>query len=189
MGALSLEAPASRTAEARENVELADAGSAHEPGHATASRIWLRPSIAVGGWFALVLATNVWGQVLLGQGRHLFLGTPPLYGWLRSVQPGRIALPLLGAIAVAACAARWGVALSARLGWRALLCWTAVAAAVWAVALALVDPLGPAALVRPLRLPTESYQLPLPPSVLDFLAKPFQPADLRALVQRALPAH
>jgi hypothetical protein len=94
-------------------------------------------------WALLIAAAAVWGATLLAADHRLFLGAPPLMG---RVDPrvGGIAIP-----ATLAVLALWrALRLTATLPWRRLLWVSFVAAAAWAVALALVD--GPTGVVRPL---------------------------------------
>ncbi len=97
-------------------------------------------AIAVAG--VLVVGTHLWGRWLQARGHHLFVNLPPLVGHLdpRFAAAG-IAAPLLAVGAVA-----FGPRLAARLTWRRLLVVCLLAAAAWAVSLALTEGVG--ALVR-----------------------------------------
>ena len=117
------------------------------PGRAQSpARRWNSTAAALAGWAALVWAAHRWGDRLIDSGHKLQVGFPPLVGELDS-RVGPRALPAVafavGAVVVAPLLAR-------HLTWRRLLVVSALAAAAWAVALALVD--GPGALTAPLLL-------------------------------------
>ncbi len=108
-----------------------------------AGRAWAAEAWAVAAWVVLVGVALVWGAgVRADRGAHIqaapFVGAwLPAWGW--RVLPAAVA---------AAAAVAWGPELAARLSWRRLLTVAMLAAAAWAVALALVD--GPGALTAPL---------------------------------------
>jgi hypothetical protein len=84
---------------------------------------------------ALVVASNVEGRRLLAAGVNIFLGFPPLLAaWMPHTGPGTAP-----AVVTAVAVVTWGPALAHRLRWRTLLLTGWAAAAVWTVALALVD--------------------------------------------------
>ena len=102
------------------------------------------------GLGALVLVANRWGQALLDDGVRLRILAPPLIGRFRVGPPAGLlvlALPL----AVGSLLVHWLPRFAAVARWRPLLVTGALAAAAWAVALALVD--GAAGLTRPMELP------------------------------------
>jgi hypothetical protein len=103
---------------------------------------------AVAGWVVLIVVAHVWGRHLIDTGHRLQLGRrgfPPLVG-----EPDwRLGLRALPALALAGLALAAGPRLAARLPWRRLLAAVLLAAAAWAVSLAVVDPGG---LTRPLLL-------------------------------------
>lgn len=103
--------------------------------------------LAVAG---LVLVANRWGQALLDDGVGLRILAPPLIGQLRWGPPGGL-LPVLVPIVVGACLVRRLPRLAEPARWSHLLVLSALAAATWAVALALVD--GTSGLTRPMGLP------------------------------------
>jgi hypothetical protein len=101
---------------------------------------------ALAGWLGLVWIAHHWGEGLLRDGQRLQVGFPPLVG---DFDP-RLVAAALPALALGAAAVVFAPALASRLSWRWLLVATALAAAAWAVALALVD--GREALTSPLLL-------------------------------------
>jgi hypothetical protein len=101
---------------------------------------------ALAGWVALIWLAHHWGRHLLDTEHQLQVGFPPLVGRLDP----RLGVAAAPAVVLAGTAVLAAPALAARLPWRRLLVATALAAAAWAVALALVD--GPGALTRPLVL-------------------------------------
>ena len=125
-----------------------------------------RPApVAMAGWLALIAVAHVWGRHLLDTGHRIQVGLPPLVGRL-DLRLGRAAVP---AFVLAGAAVLAAPALATRLPWRRLLVATALAAAAWAVALALVD--GPGALTRPLLLRGEYlHDVGRAGSPTDFLA-------------------
>ena len=91
--------------------------------------------MAVGAGVLLVVVAAVVGRMLLADGVELLLPFPPLLGqWLPHVGPGT---PVAAVTAVAV--AGWGPSLAATLPWRRLVPAAWAAAAVWTLALALVD--------------------------------------------------
>ena len=102
------------------------------------------------GFAVLVLVANRWGQSILDDGVRLRILAPPIIGRFRFGPPGgvmAIALPLVaGGLLV-----RHLPRFAAAIRWRRLLILSAVAAAAWAISLALVD--GPSGLTRPMELP------------------------------------
>ena len=102
--------------------------------------------IAVG---AVVLVANRWGQGLLDDGVQHRILAPPLIGRFRLGPPGGLA-PLLVPLTVGAVLVTQLPRVAASARWSRLLVLGAVAAAVWAVALALVD--GASGLTRPMEL-------------------------------------
>jgi hypothetical protein len=120
-------------------------------------------TVAVTLWALLIGAAAVWGMILLSANDRFLLGVPPLMGELD---------PRVGGIALAATLAMlalWSAPrLAASLPWRQLLWASFAGAAVWAVALAVVD--GPSGLVRPLESRFEYlHDLPLVGSPGAFL--------------------
>jgi hypothetical protein len=90
---------------------------------------------AVAAGVVLVVAAAVVGRVLLAGGVNLLLPFPPLLArWLPHVGPGS---PV--AAVTAAAVTTWGPPLAASLRWGRLLATAWAAAAVWTLALALVD--------------------------------------------------
>jgi methylthioxylose transferase len=90
---------------------------------------------AVAAGVALVVAAAVVGRTLLAAGVNLLLPCPPLLArWLPHVGPGT-PVAVVTAVAVVA----WGPSLAAALPWRRLLLTGWATAAVWTLALALVD--------------------------------------------------
>jgi hypothetical protein len=94
---------------------------------------------------ALIVACAVWGHWLETRGFRLHLsGGQPITARWQPRLPGLAAVPVLLAVLLLARLPRW----AERLPWHRLLATSALVAAGWAVALALVD--GPAALAEPL---------------------------------------
>jgi methylthioxylose transferase len=90
-------------------------------------------ALAIGAWAVLVISVGVWGALLVDSGTGLFLKAPPLLGeWGVRVTAG-----VLVAAAVAAAIACAAPVAIRRLSWRGLLACSALAAAVWPLALAL----------------------------------------------------
>ncbi len=91
--------------------------------------------IAIGVAVALVGISSLVGFQLARDGRHLYLGFPPLAaGWMPHVGPGT---PV--AIAVALSVVRYGPAVAERMTWRPLL-WSSWAVSVlWTFGLAMID--------------------------------------------------
>ena len=118
----------------------------------TTSRLAAAKAMAptLGVFMVLVLASNRWGQSLLDDGVQLRILAPPIIGRFRFGPPGG-ALALVPPIAIGLILLRQLPRLAATLRWRHLLMLSAVATAVWAVSLALVD--GPSGLTRPMELP------------------------------------
>lgn len=117
-------------------------------GRPTSRTWWDGATIGVAAWVSLVLLASAWGAAVLSP-RSLILW-PPLMGALDPLlQPG-----LLLALAVGGAAVAFGPSLAARLSWRALLLGSVLAAAAWAVALALAG--GTHALISAL-LPHTDY--------------------------------
>jgi hypothetical protein len=84
---------------------------------------------------ALVVAAALEGRRLLAAGVNIFLGFPPLLAvWAPHVGPGT-----LPAVITALAVVLHGPALASRMRWPALLVASWAAAAVWTLALALVD--------------------------------------------------
>jgi hypothetical protein len=110
------------------------------------ARRWAPAVAALAGWLALVWITHRWGEELLRRGHRLQVGWPPLVG---DFDP-RLGASALPALALAAVAVAFAPTLARCLPWRRLLIATALGAAAWAVALALVD--GPDGLTSPLLL-------------------------------------
>lgn len=99
---------------------------------------------AIGCWLAAVVASAAAAYVIGDDGRPLYLGAAPFVGaW-----DLRAGLAAVLPIAVAAAAVLLLPVAATRLPWRPLLAAASVAAAVWAVALALVD--GTSAVGAPL---------------------------------------
>lgn len=92
-------------------------------------------ALTVASWVVLVVVAHVWGKVLADAGRVIHLHAPPLVGWVQPRISWRLALPVgVGAALIA------GLPGAARtLPWRRLLVVVALAAAAWAVVLALTD--------------------------------------------------
>jgi hypothetical protein len=112
----------------------------------------LRSARAAAGtfaWAALVLVAAVWGLYLSATGARLHVDTPPLAA---RIDPAGTAW-VIPATLVGAAAVAFGPVMAKRVRWRVLLLGAAVAAAAWAVALALVR--GPEELVRPLLAHTD----------------------------------
>jgi methylthioxylose transferase len=119
----------------------------------------------VTGWAALVWVAHRWGDRLIDSGHQLQVGFPPLVGEF-DPRVGPRALP---AVALGLAAIVAAPILAERLTWRRLLMVSAVAAAAWAVAVALVD--GSGALTSPLLLRGEYlHDVPRVASPGDFLA-------------------
>ena len=100
----------------------------------------------VTAWATLVLTAHAWGGRLYGRDPASHIGFAPLVAFPRAYVPLSILVP--AAMAVAAMA--WGQRLAEVLPWRRLAAVAFVAAAAWAVALAVVD--GPHGIVGPVRL-------------------------------------
>jgi hypothetical protein len=116
---------------------------------------WLPP---VAGVVILVGVANRWGQHLLDGGVQTRILAPPLIGEPRLGPPGGLGhLVPAALVATALVLGLPHVARTAR--WRTLLVLAPVAAALWAVALALAD--GPGAFTRPMEL-TGHYLLDVP---------------------------
>lgn len=98
----------------------------------------------------LVLVANRWGQALLDDGVGLRILAPPLMGRFRLGPPGGL-VPLMIPLAVGTALVTRLPRAAASMRWTRLLGLGAAAAAVWAVALGLVD--GGAGLTRPMELP------------------------------------
>lgn len=98
---------------------------------------------------ALVLVANRWGQALLDDGVQLRILAPPLMGRLRLGPPGGLA-PLVVPLSIGAVLVIRLPWLARTVQWSRLLILGAVAAAAWAVSLALVD--GPSGITRPMEL-------------------------------------
>ena len=117
------------------------------PPTAPAGAAWPWPALgwtvgALAAWAGLIAWGRAWGLGLLRAGVDLVLPTPPVLGepapgW----RPGLAVPVVVGAVLVAVLP--W---LARRLPWRALLGCAVALAAVWAVAVALVD--GPDGLTR-----------------------------------------
>lgn len=112
------------------------------------------PSIAAGllAWAVVVAASHLWGRAIVESRPATRIFVPPL---VARFDPS----PLLGALlplAVAALVVAFGPRLASALGWRALLAAGFVAAALWAVSLALTD--GVDGLTRPLEFPNDYRQ-------------------------------
>jgi hypothetical protein len=116
------------------------------PAPARVARRWAPAVAALAGWVGLVWIAHRWGESLLGGGHRLQVGFPPLVG---DFDP-RLAAAALPVLALGSAAVVLAPALAVRLPWRRLLVATALGAAAWAVALALVD--GPGGLTSPLLL-------------------------------------
>jgi hypothetical protein len=99
------------------------------------SPVTVRAGAAVGGVAALLVAVHVWGRTLQAGGTRLFVNLPPLVGHLDP----RLAAAGLAAPVLAIGAVAFGPALAGRLPWRRLLAVSLLAAAAWALALALTE--------------------------------------------------
>ena len=104
-----------------------------------------REAAALATAAALLLVVHLWGRHLVASGHHLLLGWPPFFG---RAEP-RGGLRIVPALVIGGGLVMAWPRLSGRLSWRPLLLVTAVSAAAWAVALALVD--GFSGLTAPLR--------------------------------------
>lgn len=127
-------------------------------------------SIAVASAALLVIVVNRWGTHLLEQGADLRILAPPLVGRYRWTADAPVNMAGVLIVAVVGGVLVWlGPRVSASLPWRHLLLVSALATAVWAVALASVD--GVAALARPMGLPGHSLlDVPSVADPRDFLA-------------------
>ena len=98
-------------------------------------RSWWADLVVVAAAGALVVAAAAVGRRLLADGATLYLPFPPLLAqWLPHVGPGTPVAVVVAVVVVAR-----GPAWAERLPWRALPALTGVAAALWTLALALVD--------------------------------------------------
>jgi len=130
-----------------------------------AARRWAPVAAALAGWAGLVWIAHDWGEALLQGGHRLQVGYPPLVG---DFDP-RFAVAALPALALGVASVAFAPGLAGRLPWRRLLVATALAAAGWAVALAVVD--GPEGLTSPLLLRGEYlHDVPRVESPGTFLA-------------------
>ncbi len=95
---------------------------------------------ALAVWAALIVVAHLWGRHLLDSGLRLKLGpeegAPPIVGDIDL----RLGLRILPVAVVAVAGTVYGPRLAARLSWRRLLVVSAVAWAVWALALAFTEP-------------------------------------------------
>jgi len=142
----------------------APADLAGRPSRAVVGRAWGWAKAAAGAWAVAIIGAYVWGRWLQARGYRLWQNAPPLTGHLDL----RLTPVALGAVSLGVAAVAFGPALAERLGWRRLLAVSFLAAAGWAVALALVD--GPGALIRsPSNVRDYLYDLPLVESPVPFL--------------------
>src|SRR5439155_9117777 len=88
---------------------------------------------AAAGWLVLIAVAHVWGDRVLTA--RALLRWPP---FVAAFDP-RLGVTVLPALAVAIAVAAWWPAVDRRLGWPGVLLATAIVAAAWAVALALID--------------------------------------------------
>lgn len=129
--------------------------SAVSPARPWWSRPAYRATAAVVAWGLLIVAARLWGQHLIDDlGREaLRLSAPPIVGWDDLRLGVRVVVPVAVALAVIVGAPRAVRALP----WRTLLAAAAIAAAVWAVALAFTDGLD--GITDPTTLPGDEYLL------------------------------
>lgn len=106
-------------------------------------------------WALLILAARLWGQHLIDDlGREaLRLSAPPVVGWYDVRLGVRVVVPVVTALVVVVGAPR----AVRTLPWRRLLVLAAMAAAVWAVALAFTD--GVDGVTAPTTLEGDEYLL------------------------------
>ena len=142
----------------------APADLAGRPSRAILGRAGGWAGTAVAAWAVAIAAAYVWGRWLQAHGYRLWQNAPPLTGHIDL----RVGLIAFGAVALGVLAVAFGPPLAERLGWGRLLVLSFVAAAGWAVALALVD--GPGGLIRsPSNVRDYLHDLPLVGSPVPFL--------------------
>jgi len=110
---------------------------------------------ALMAWAGLIAITHVWGARIVHRVPQTRIFAAPLIGHFDPHVHAAVLLP----IAVAGLAVLVTPMLLAHLGWRRLLLVAFLAAAAWAISLALVDGVGE--LTRPVRLPND-YLLDVP---------------------------
>jgi methylthioxylose transferase len=115
----------------------------------TRFHVGLRAVLSLGAWVTLVALGHFWGTWLIESGRMIKVLAPPLSGRFDL----RLSWRLLPGIALAGATVWLGPRIAGRLRWGALVAVTAILAASWAVALALVD--GAEALTTPLTRSSE----------------------------------
>jgi hypothetical protein len=108
------------------------------PGPATGGAGGTSAWVAVAATALAVVAVHVWGRWLQARGHRLFVNLPPLTGHLDL----RLGWQAVAAPVAAVAAVVWGPALAARLRWRRLLVLCLLAAATWALALAITEGVG-----------------------------------------------
>ncbi len=112
--------------------------------------------MALAGWAAVIVAARRWARSVEASGKEIRLHAAPLIGWDRWRVNGRLTIPVLVGAFLVVMAPCW----AAKLPWRRLLAVTFVAAAGWAVSLAVVD--GWSGLTRPTTLQHDEYLLDVP---------------------------
>lgn len=116
-------------------------------------------------WMTLIGVSTLWGAALVRADPSISLGAPPLFGRFDPRASWTILFPL----ALAGAAVWAGARVARAISWRALLVVSTLAAALWALSLAVLD--GGAALTAPL---TSSHdylvQVGHVDSLSDFLA-------------------
>lgn len=107
------------------------------------------PVLALGVWAVLIAGALVWGRWLMAQGYRMKVAAPPLTGHYDPLFTP-LAAP---ALALAAVAVARGRDLARRLPWRRMLVAAGIAAAAWAMALAVME--GVRGIPDPARSPLE----------------------------------